>query len=298
MRRARLKIPPQLTVPTYATITKRPDHAAGPYGHNVHFLTTVYNYQGRYRDSLRASQELLDATQTPAEAKSRAALEGRLAKMRTLVRFEKWDEILDGKTLPDEGAFEVFRVWRMYAVGLAKLSKGDLNGAREQVAALEREAAYLREKLPKEKDLPQGGRQRQQLRALNVAPFELKARLLARASKADEALALLKQGIEEEIKLGYSEPPIYPNPMEEVAGKTMLALQRWKEAEEFFTAALDRDPGSGRAYLGLLQAQQALGKAEQARQSYIKFVKAWGRADADLPETVKGQRDGYCRRRI
>ncbi|NOT61382.1 MAG: hypothetical protein HOP19_14285, partial [Acidobacteria bacterium] len=35
------------------------DHAAGPYGHNVHFLTMVYNYQGRYRDSLRASQELL-----------------------------------------------------------------------------------------------------------------------------------------------------------------------------------------------------------------------------------------------
>jgi tetratricopeptide (TPR) repeat protein len=265
------------------------DHAAGPYGHNVHFLTTVYNYQGRYRDSLRASQELLDATQKSAEAKSRAALEGRLARMRTLVRFEKWDEILDGRTLPDEGAFEVFRVWRMYAVGLAKLGKGDLSGAREQLAALEREAAYLREKLPKEKDLAQGGRQRQLLRALNVAPFELKARLLAREGKADEALALLKQGIEEEIKLGYSEPPIYPNPMEEVAGKAMLALQRWTEAEEFFTAALERDPGSGRAYLGLLQAQQALGKAEQARQNYAKFVKAWVRADADLPETVKAK---------
>ena len=37
------------------------DHAAGPYGHNVHFLTMVYNYQGRYRDSMKVSQELLDA---------------------------------------------------------------------------------------------------------------------------------------------------------------------------------------------------------------------------------------------
>jgi len=61
-------------------------------------------------------------------------------------------------------------------------------------------------------------------------------------------------------------------------------LKRWKEAEEFFAAALERDPGSGRAYFGLMQAQQALGKDAEARKSYAKFVKAWSKADADLPE--------------
>jgi tetratricopeptide (TPR) repeat protein len=265
------------------------DHAAGPYGHNVHFLTMVYNYQGRYRDSLRASQELLDASNKPGETKSRTALEARLARLRTLVRFEKWDEILAGQTLPAADAFEVFNAWRMYAIGLAKLGKGDTSGAREQLAALEREAAYLREKLPKEKDLVQGGRQRQQANALKVAPFELRARILAKEGKADEALTLLKQGIEEELKLGYSEPPIYPNPMEEVAGKTALALQRWQEASEFFTAALERDPGSGRAFFGLMQAQQALGQTEAARQQLARFVKAWARADAELPEMLKAR---------
>ncbi len=265
------------------------DHAAGPYGHNVHFLTMVYNYQGRYRDSIKASQELLDAVAKPGEEKSRTALEGWLARLRTLVRFEKWDEILDGKTLPDSGAFEVFNAWRIYAIGLAKLGKGDLAGAREQLAALEREAAFVREKFPKEKDLPQAGRQRQQARALNVAPFELRARILAKEGKADEALAQFKLGIEEENKLGYSEPPIYPNPMEEAAGRTMLVLQRWKEAQDYFTAALERDPGSGRAYFGLLQTHQALGKAEEARQHLAKFVKAWARADADVPEMVKAK---------
>jgi tetratricopeptide (TPR) repeat protein len=265
------------------------DHAAGPYGHNVHFLTMVYNYQGRYRDSLKASQELLDAVAKPGEDKSRTALEARLARLRTLVRFEKWDEILDGKTLPDAGPFEVFNAWRIYAIGLAKLGKGDSAGARAQLAALEREAAFVREKFPKEKDLPQAGRQRQQARALNVAPFELLARILAKEGKVDEALAQFKQGIEEEYKLGYSEPPIYPNPMEEAAGKTALALQRWKEAQDFFTAALERDPGSGRAYFGLAQTQQALGKAAEARQYLARFIKAWARADAHLPEMVKAK---------
>jgi tetratricopeptide (TPR) repeat protein len=144
------------------------------------------------------------------------------------------------------------------------------------------------------------------MRALVVAPIELKARIAAReatlmplsqptnvpgsglpveqAKKADMAISLLREGIEEEIKLGYSEPALYPTPMEEVAGKVCLELKRWKEAEEFFRAALERDPGSGRAYFGLMQAQQSLGKDAEARKSYAKFLKAWSKADADLPE--------------
>ncbi len=260
------------------------DHAAGPYGHNVHFLATVYGYQGRYRDAVRASQELLDATKAPDEQKSRAALEGRISMLRALARFEKYDEILNGKSLPDEGAFDVLKAWRYYALGLAKIGKGDAAAARAQVETLEREVAWLKEKFGKAKDLPQAGRQRQQLRALAVAPLELQARVLAREGKADEAVAKLREGIEEEIKLGYSEPPLYLNPMEEVAGKVCIELKRWKEAEEFFRAALERDPGSGRAYFGLMRAQQALGKEAEARASYAKFVKAWAKADADLPE--------------
>jgi tetratricopeptide (TPR) repeat protein len=265
------------------------DHASGPYGHNVHFLAMVYNYQGRYRDSVRVSRELLELGAQPGETTSRAALEARLAMLRTLVRFEKWDEILDGQTLPEEGSFEVFKAWRYYAAGLARLGKGELAAARAELDKLERETAWLKEKLPKLKDLPQGGRQRQQLRALTVAPFELRGRLLAREGKADEALAALRQGIEEEIKLGYSEPPIYPNPMEEVAGKTALALGRWAEAEEFFRAALERDPGSGHALFGLMEACQGAGKTAEARETFARFMKAWARADAELPEMRRGK---------
>src|SRR5262245_29749258 len=282
------------------------DHAAGPYGHNVHFLATVYGYQGRYRDAVRVSQELLDATKAPDEQKSRAALEGRISMLRAFARFEKYDEILDGKSLPDEGEFEVFRAWRYYALALAKIGKLDLPAARAQLDMLEREITRLKEKFDKAKDLPQAGRQRQQLRALAVAPMELKARLATREAtltpltgltnvpnsgspaeqtkKEDEAIRLLRAGIEEEIKLGYSEPPLYPIPMDEVAGKVCLELKRWKEAEEFFGAALERDPGSGRAYFGLLQAQHALGKDNESRISYAKFLNAWSKADADLPE--------------
>ncbi len=265
------------------------DHAAGPYGHNVHFLAMVYGYQGRYRDAIRVSQELLDVTKAPSETKSRTALEGRISMLRALVRFEKLDEILDGKSLPEESVFEVFKAWRYYAQTIALLGKGDVAATKSKLDTLEREIAWLKDKFGKAKDLPQAGRQRQQLRALNVAPLEIQARLLAREGKADDAIARLKEAIEEEIKLGYSEPPLYPVPMEEVAGKLCLDLKRWKEAEEFFRAALERDPGSGRAYFGLVQAQQALGKDADARDNYAKFLKAWAKADADLPEMKRAK---------
>ena len=266
------------------------DHAAGPYGHNLHFLITVYNYQGRYRDSLRASQEILDVGAKPGEEKSRTGLEARMARLRTLVRFEKWDELLDGKTLPAEGNYEVFKAWRYYASALAQLGKGHVDAARADLERLERETAWLKEKFGKAKDLPQGGRQKQLLRALGVAPLEVQARLLAQSGNADDAIAKLREAIEEEYKLGYSEPPIYPNPMEEVAGKLCLALKRWTEAEEFFRAAIRRDPGSGRAYFGLMQSQRALSKSDEAEQNYRRFLKAWERADRELPEMIQSQK--------
>jgi hypothetical protein len=51
-----------------------------------------------------------------------------------------------------------------------------------------------------------------------------------------------------------------------------------------FGAALKRDPGSGRALFGLMEALQGDGKRTEARQTYLQFVKAWARADSDLPE--------------
>jgi tetratricopeptide (TPR) repeat protein len=207
--------------------------------------------------------------------------------------------------LPDAGAYEFFNAWVYYAQGLAQAATGYLPAARASLDSLEREIAWLKERFAKSKELLQGGRQRAQLRALAVAPLELKARVLARESLSqvlapgqadstspkpqDEALALLREAIEEELKLGYSEPPLYPQPMEEVAGKVALELKRWQEAEEFFRRALERDPGSGRALFGLMQAQQGAGKDKEAKETYARFIKAWAKADSDLPEMQRAR---------
>jgi tetratricopeptide (TPR) repeat protein len=260
------------------------DHTAGPYSHNLHFLATVYGYQGRYRDGVRVAQELLQVGGQPGEATSRAALEGRMAMLRMLVRFERWDDILDGETLPDGGGFAVFEAWRHYALGLAYMGKGNLPLAHTELEALEREISRVKNDLPKQDNVPQRGVQVRNSLALAVAPLELKGRILAREGNADEGIAFLRHALEEEIKVGYSEPPLYPHPMEEVLGQALLTMNRWPEAEAVFGAALARDPGSGRALFGLVQALEREGKRSEARVTYLQFLKAWARADNDLPE--------------
>ncbi len=265
------------------------DHTAGPYSHNLHFLATVYGYQGRYRDGVRVAQEMLQLATQPGEGTSRAALEGRMAMLRMLVRFERWDTILDGKTLPDSADFAVFEAWRHYALGLAHLGKGNLRFAHSELEALEREIPRVKNDLPKQNNAPQHGVQMRNSLALAVAPLELKGRIMTREGKADEGIALLRQALEEEKKIGYSEPPLYPHPMEEVLGQTLLSLGRWSEAETMFDAAIERDHGSGRALFGLMQALQREGKRTEARQTHLQFVKAWARADSDLPEMQRAK---------
>jgi len=267
---------------------EKSDHAAGPYGHNVHFLAMVYGYQGRYRDAVRVSRELLSLDENPEEVKSRTVFEGRLAMLRTLVRFEKWDEILNARMLPEEGPFEVFKGWRYYAQAVSRIGMRDAVAAQAQLEVLEREIAWLKDRFEKTKDRPQNGRQSMQLRALKVAPLDVRARLLAMQGRADEAIATAREAIEAEIGLGYSEPPLYPVPMQEVAGNIALSLRRWEDALGFFTQALERDPGSGRAYLGLSQAQKALGRHDDARRNHEHFLAAWAKADKDLINSISG----------
>ena len=257
------------------------DHTAGPYAHNLQFLATVYGYEGRYRDGMALAAEMLDVGARPGETASRAALEGRSAALRLMVRFERWNEILS--RTPDEGGFKVMAGWRHWALGIAHAAKGELPQAREQLHALRKSIDDLRdENLPL--IAPQRGLQMRQALALAVAPFELEGRILLADGRADDGVAMLRRALEREKAIGYSEPPLYPHPMEEVVGRALLDLHRWAEAEAMFEAALTRDPGSGRALYGLAMAQEGGGHGDQARFTFVKFRAAWTRADPDLPE--------------
>jgi tetratricopeptide (TPR) repeat protein len=252
------------------------DHTAGPYAHNLQFLATVYGYQGRFREGMALASEMMAVGARPGETASRAALEGRYAALRLLVRFGRWDVILSAA--PDAGGFTIVEGWRRYARGLARAATGDLPEARKELRALGKSVDDLRdENLPLV--APQRALQLRQARALAVAPLDLEGRILLADRRAEEGVAMLRKALDGERAIGYSEPPLYPQPMEEVLGQAFLDLRRWTDAEAMFEAALARDPGSGRALFGLARAQEGAGRVDQAHATLDKFRAAWAQAD-------------------
>src|SRR5262249_23651737 len=115
------------------------------YLHNQQFLINVLTELGRFRDATNESRKLMSVPETPEQ---RGELDvtsfyriGWFGLMRTLVRFEKWDEILDGKTLP---FYEKPReeVWYHWAQGLANAARNNPDAARASLRRMD--AAFER----------------------------------------------------------------------------------------------------------------------------------------------------------
>ena len=222
----------------------------GHHGHNVHFLATSYSFNGDFEKAMQAARSLLEYAETPREQKQKDNLrtaygQGWFAVMRTLVQHEKWDQVLDGTTLPEFNKPR-WRGWRHWARAQAYLAKGNRQGGKDEFKAMERAMKDLRKDVSKEPN-PQ----------LKVAADELKAQLSLAAGKVEKGLRDLERAATAERSLGYNEPPQYPRPVLEVLGKHALRHGKRELAERAFRQALEQYPESHGAREGLRAAQGA-----------------------------------------
>lgn len=245
----------------------------GHHGHNVHFLVHTLNLDGRFQDSMIRLRHLMEFRETPRERRGTsqrtAYRQGYYGLVKTLVRFERWDLILDGTTIPVYDKPEQ-RAWRAWAVGLARAAQGRVKDARaahaEMKTSLESITATRR--------------------PLTAAEMELAATIAARKGDRKKGYELFRKAAGIEAALLYTEPPSYPRPVVEGLAATALALRDYAVAEKAYREALAREPGSGRAYFGLAAALNGLKKAAEAEEMKARALKAWDKADADLPQML------------
>ena len=126
----------------------------GHHGHNVHFLATSYSFHGDFDKAMEAGRSLLAYAETPREQKQKdnwrtAYGQGWFSVMRTLVQHEKWDQILDGTTLPEFNKPR-WRGWRHWARAQAYLAKGNVPGGKDEFKAMERAMKDWRKEVNKE----------------------------------------------------------------------------------------------------------------------------------------------------
>ena len=229
----------------------------GHHGHNVHFLAASHSFNGEYEKALAAAQSLLAYKETPREAKQAdnyrtAYRQGWFAVLRTLVQNEKWDLILDGKTLPVHGKPRE-SAWRAWAVALAHLAKKD--HAATQTAEREMRKAI--------EDLRAVSRPHA-LVPVRIAHDELRAQMKIASGDAEAGLRDLESAAKSERAARYNEPPLYPRPILEVLGARALELNKPALAERAFREALEQYPESYRSRRGLHAALVKQGRATDA----------------------------------
>jgi hypothetical protein len=232
-------------------------YGSAHHGHNVHYLSTAYAFDGKYDQAKAAARSLLQFKENPRElanldANSSAYRQGWFALMRALLLSENWDEILDGKSLP---VYDRPReqAWRHWLTAVAYASKGEAAHATEEAhqmdAILRDYETVVKRKPPVE---------------LMIAREELGGHILAAQGKAKQAIETLETASKNQRKLRYSEPPYYPRPVAEAMGEVALKLGKLPQAEAAFRSALDDLPGSARSVAGLAEVRKRSSKTSGA----------------------------------
>lgn len=240
-------------------------------GHNYDFLVTAYSMSGQFDKAMQAARELGGR----AEAVIQEMPMVELFLTRTpgvLVRFQKWDQILD---LPDPGEERLLlRAFRQYARGLAFAAKGETEQAEQELAALEASIGQM----PAEA----GFSLNSMARVTTIAATVLKAHIAEAKGDRQGAIEHFRQAVALEDALAYNEPPDWYYPVRESLGGALLRAGRAQEAEVVFREDLERTPRNGRSLYGLAEALRAQGDQAAADEIQRQFESVWHAADTEL----------------
>lgn len=128
------------------------------------------------------------------------------------------------------------------------------------------------------------------LKSLDIQALELEAGILVEQKKLRQGKKLYAKAEEDAKKLGYHEPPFYIRPVAETEAAQLLKAGDYSGARAAYEAALVERPNSGFGLYGLALVKERSGDATGAREAYLTFLKAWSKADANLPEMMHAEK--------
>lgn len=193
---------------------------------------------------------------------------GQFYHALTLVRFGRFDEVLDLHDAPENPIFG--GLWE-FGRGYAHLRVGDRDSARIYAERVEEKAATVPDSI-----LFRG---HTAASLLGVTGGILRAEIQASEGQYDDAVVTLEHAIEVEDALRYDEPEPLNFSARHWLGALLLELDRPVEAEQVYRIALEDHPRNGWSLLGLEQALRAQGKIAEANRVHDEFNAAWARAD-------------------
>ncbi|MCO5298107.1 MAG: redoxin domain-containing protein, partial [Fimbriimonadaceae bacterium] len=254
------------------------------YPHNRDYLCYIQEQLGRAEDSIRGARDIMRSPKDPGNFVS--GYPAVLALTRALLKFERWDEILDEKTFPAaENPIEALTVGAAKVIALAEL--GRTREAREALKGVQEEPKkQLEAMIAKNPDKADEIRKE----AGAFAPLLLKtaeAKVLLAEGKRLNGIRLLleqaeKERLDREAHNYRNDPPFDPWPIMRLVGDAYAAGGDLTSAIEAYETALAQEPNDAWCLAGLAKSFAARGDAASAKRYAGRFLAVWSGADRNL----------------
>jgi peroxiredoxin/tetratricopeptide (TPR) repeat protein len=243
------------------------------YGHNRNYLSYIQEQLGMVDAAIFGARQLIDAPLDPEDNNENwrsSHSYGLFALARALLRSERWDELVDGTTVPWRDIYRD-KCWKAFFEARAWLGKGDLVKAEKSSAA----HAELKKELEKNKDFEEN---------FNIQQTELDARLALASGDSIAGLGALAEAAEREAKFQreYADPPLYPDPIYPALGEAYLKAASPGLAAQAFEKGLELTHNDLFSLSGLVRAYTALGDKAKAQDAMARLLYVARNADAGL----------------
>jgi peroxiredoxin len=241
------------------------------YAHNRTYLSYIQEQLGMAEAAIFGAHQLIDAPLDPVDNKENTYSthsRGIAAMQRVLIKYERWDDLLNPKTIPWRDIYED-KMSKAYSEARAWLGKGDLEKAAKSIAA----HAALKKDLDKNKDAED---------TYTIEALELKGRFAIARGETGLGLLADAAGREYDMQKAYADPPFYPQSLYISLGEAYLDAKSPVLAAQAFEKALELTHNDIFALSGLVRAYAALGEKAKAEDDMARLLFVARNADAGL----------------
>src|SRR5437773_3737433 len=241
----------------------------------------AYSYLQQAQDA--KAKEIVDFVSTVRETNPELEFSAAYALAAIPARYalerNAWSEAatLPVPELPHWSSFPCFEGLIEYSHALGRAHTGDLEGARKAI-----------DRMRQLRDSSTDPRLDYFKRQLDLQIQAASAWVTYSEGKKDDAVNLLRRAADAEDVLG--KHPVSPGalvPAREQLGDLLLTLNRPKEAQREFEAALKIYPGRFRGLYGAAQASEQIGEKEKAYRYYAKLTEQTAKADGSRTELAQ-----------
>ncbi len=250
----------------------------GYYPHNLHFLWSASSLLGNSTKAIEAAKKTAEKVPIGELITLPFLQDFASTPLLAYTRFGKWNEIL---TIPYPGDDykHLNLIWH-YARGIAFLRKNNIEEAREELSALE--AMKDDRELENVFANPQNPSSKTAL----VAHKVLAGELAAAEGDLPGAIVHLKDAINFESALTYSEPSPWHIPVRQTLGAVLMKAGDYAEAEKTYREDLKELRQNGWSLMGLYQSLLAQGKTTEANTIKKEFDNAWANSDLEIHTSI------------